>query len=145
MRPKVVKSVHYCPATRKTIERKYTDLTSLDPFPTSGVYPTKVRHGSTCFTVVTKTKLSSSFFSTTTRMKREIPWRRSLACLSTETIRPSPSRRCQRRLLLDSFLVLSRSSLTTTWWTSARCVNSDLCTPCCSAILPSHAISPPPP
>ncbi len=43
VRPKVVKSVHYCPATRKTIERKYTDLTSLDPFPTSGVYPTRVR------------------------------------------------------------------------------------------------------
>ena len=126
MRPKVVKSVHYCPATRKTIERKYTDLTSLEPFPTSGVYPTKVRHGSTCFTVITKTKLSSSSFSSTiTRMKRGIPWRRSLACLSTETTRPSASRRCQRRLLQDSFLVPSRSSLTTTWWTSARCVNSD--------------------
>jgi len=42
VRPKVVKSVHYCPATKKTIERKYTDLTSLDPFPSAGVYPTKV-------------------------------------------------------------------------------------------------------
>lgn len=42
VRPKVVKSVHFCPATKKTIERKYTDLTSLDPFPSSGVYPTKV-------------------------------------------------------------------------------------------------------
>ena len=42
VRPKVIKSVHYCPATKKTIERKYSDLTSLDPFPTSGVYPTKV-------------------------------------------------------------------------------------------------------
>ncbi len=40
--PKVVKSVHYCPATKKTIERKYSDLTSLNPFPTSGAYPTKV-------------------------------------------------------------------------------------------------------
>ena len=40
--PKVVKSVHYCPATKKTIERKYTDLTSLEPFPSSGAYPTKV-------------------------------------------------------------------------------------------------------
>ncbi len=37
-----MKSVHYCPATRKTIERKYSDLTSLDPIPTSGVYPTRV-------------------------------------------------------------------------------------------------------
>ena len=42
VRPKVVKSVHYCPATGKTMERRYTDLTSLEPFPTSAVYPTKV-------------------------------------------------------------------------------------------------------
>ncbi|XP_071496068.1 zygotic DNA replication licensing factor mcm3-like [Diadema antillarum] len=41
VRPKVVRSVHYCPATRKTMERKYTDLTSLEAFPTSSVYPTK--------------------------------------------------------------------------------------------------------
>ena len=40
--PKVVKSVHYCPATSKTIERKYSDLTSLESFPTSAAYPTKV-------------------------------------------------------------------------------------------------------
>jgi DNA replication licensing factor MCM3 len=39
--PKVVKSVHYCPATGKTIERKYSDLTSLEPFPTSSAYPTQ--------------------------------------------------------------------------------------------------------
>jgi len=41
--PKVVKSVHYCPATSKTLERKYSDLTSLESFPTSAAYPTKVR------------------------------------------------------------------------------------------------------
>jgi len=40
--PKVVKSVHYCPATSKTLERKYSDLTSLESFPTSAAYPTKV-------------------------------------------------------------------------------------------------------
>lgn len=39
--PKVVRSVHYCPATKKVIERKYTDMTSLDAFPSSSVYPTK--------------------------------------------------------------------------------------------------------
>lgn len=39
--PKVVKSVHYCPATKKYIERKYTDLTSLEAFPTTAAYPTK--------------------------------------------------------------------------------------------------------
>ena len=42
IRPKVIKSVHYCPTTKKTIERKYSDLTSLEPFPSSAVYPTKV-------------------------------------------------------------------------------------------------------
>ncbi|XP_041466825.1 zygotic DNA replication licensing factor mcm3-like [Lytechinus variegatus] len=45
VRPKVVRSVHYCPATRKTMERKYTDLTSLDAFPSSSVYPTKDDQG----------------------------------------------------------------------------------------------------
>ncbi|KAM9563488.1 DNA replication licensing factor MCM3 [Guaruba guarouba] len=41
VRPKIVRSVHYCPATKKTIERRYTDMTSLDAFPSSSVYPTK--------------------------------------------------------------------------------------------------------
>ena len=40
--PKVVRSVHYCPNTKKTLERRYTDLTSLSAFPSSTVYPTKV-------------------------------------------------------------------------------------------------------
>ena len=44
--PKVVRSVHYCPATKKTMERRYTDMTSLDARPSSGIYPTKVSlHG----------------------------------------------------------------------------------------------------
>ena len=43
--PKVVRSVHYCPATKKIIERKYTDMTSLDAFPSSSVYPTKDDEG----------------------------------------------------------------------------------------------------
>ncbi|XP_065740598.1 DNA replication licensing factor MCM3 isoform X5 [Phocoena phocoena] len=41
VRPKVVRSVHYCPATKKTIERHYSDLTTLVAFPSSSVYPTK--------------------------------------------------------------------------------------------------------
>ncbi|XP_032912698.1 DNA replication licensing factor MCM3 [Catharus ustulatus] len=41
VRPKVVRSVHYCPATKKTTERRYTDMTSLDAFPSSSIYPTK--------------------------------------------------------------------------------------------------------
>lgn len=41
VRPKIVRSVHFCPATKKTIERRYTDMTSTSAFPTSSVYPTK--------------------------------------------------------------------------------------------------------
>lgn len=41
VRPKVVRSVHYCPITDKTTERKYSDLTSLEAVPTSAAYPTK--------------------------------------------------------------------------------------------------------
>ncbi|XP_046603542.1 DNA replication licensing factor Mcm3 [Neodiprion virginianus] len=41
VRPKVVRSVHYCPATKVATERQYTDLTSFDPFPSANVYPTQ--------------------------------------------------------------------------------------------------------
>ncbi|XP_062520384.1 DNA replication licensing factor MCM3-like [Corticium candelabrum] len=41
VRPKVVKSVHYCPATKKTVERRYSDLTTLNAFPSTSAYPTK--------------------------------------------------------------------------------------------------------
>lgn len=41
IRPKIVRSVHYCPATKKIMERRYTDLTSLEAYPSSAVYPTK--------------------------------------------------------------------------------------------------------
>lgn len=49
MRPKVVRSVHYCPATKKTLERRYTDMTSYDPFPSSSIYPTKDEDGKCIF------------------------------------------------------------------------------------------------
>ena len=41
VRPKVTTSVHYCPATSKSMERNYSDLTSLDAFPTTSAYPTQ--------------------------------------------------------------------------------------------------------
>eukprot|EP00112_Aurelia_sp_Birch-Aquarium-sp1_P000473 Seg1044.9 transcript_id=Seg1044.9/GoldUCD/mRNA.D3Y31 product="Maternal DNA replication licensing factor mcm3" protein_id=Seg1044.9/GoldUCD/D3Y31 len=41
IRPKVVRSVHYCPNTKKTMERRYTDMTSLNAYPTTSAYPTK--------------------------------------------------------------------------------------------------------
>jgi DNA replication licensing factor MCM3 len=43
--PKVVRSVHYCPVTKKVMERKYQDLTSLEAFPSSSLYPTKDDEG----------------------------------------------------------------------------------------------------
>jgi len=45
VRPKVVKSVHFCPATGKTTERTYSDLTSLDAYPTTAAYPTQDEDG----------------------------------------------------------------------------------------------------
>ncbi|CAG9818374.1 unnamed protein product, partial [Phaedon cochleariae] len=39
--PKVVRSVHYCPTTKKVMERKYTDVTSFEAVPSSAVYPTQ--------------------------------------------------------------------------------------------------------
>ena len=41
VRPKVMTSVHYCPATTKTMERNYSDLTSIDAYPSSVAYPTQ--------------------------------------------------------------------------------------------------------
>merc|ERR1712142_621994 len=43
VRPKVVKSVHFCPATGKTLERVYSDLTSFDAYPSTAAYPRKMR------------------------------------------------------------------------------------------------------
>ncbi|XP_066245196.1 DNA replication licensing factor Mcm3 isoform X2 [Euwallacea similis] len=45
--PKLVRSVHFCPATKKFMERKYTDLTSLEAVPSSAIYPTKDDEGNT--------------------------------------------------------------------------------------------------
>uniref|UniRef100_A0A6P7FY64 DNA replication licensing factor MCM3 n=1 Tax=Diabrotica virgifera virgifera TaxID=50390 RepID=A0A6P7FY64_DIAVI len=39
--PKVVRSVHFCPDTKKIMERKYTDMTSFEAVPSVAVYPTK--------------------------------------------------------------------------------------------------------
>lgn len=45
IRPKVVRSVHYCPKTTKTSERRYTDMTSLSVYPSTSSYPTKDEDG----------------------------------------------------------------------------------------------------
>ncbi|XP_011500712.1 PREDICTED: DNA replication licensing factor Mcm3 [Ceratosolen solmsi marchali] len=41
VRPKIVRSVHYCSSTNSVMERAYSDLTSFDAFPTSAAYPTQ--------------------------------------------------------------------------------------------------------
>ena len=38
---KLVKSVHYCPATDKFLERRYADQTSVAPLPSVAVFPTR--------------------------------------------------------------------------------------------------------
>lgn len=60
IRPKIVRSVHYCPATKKTIERRYADMTSLDAHPTSGVYPTKVSLVTSVTTIVISVSCNSN-------------------------------------------------------------------------------------
>ncbi|KAK2586706.1 hypothetical protein KPH14_011743 [Odynerus spinipes] len=45
VKPKIVRSVHYCSTTRTVIERAYTDLTSIEAFPQSAVYPTTDEDG----------------------------------------------------------------------------------------------------
>lgn len=98
VRPKVVKSVHYCPATGKTMERKYTDLTSLEPFPTSAVYPTRVSPPPSCLVLL------HTVCVCVCRMKMAIHWRQNMASQCTETTRPSVSRRPLRGPLQASCL-----------------------------------------
>lgn len=43
--PKIARSTHYCPATKKSTDRVYSDLTSLVAYPTTSVYPTKDEDG----------------------------------------------------------------------------------------------------
>lgn len=45
VRPKVVKSVHYCAETKQMLSREYRDSTSLSGMPTSSVYPTRDENG----------------------------------------------------------------------------------------------------
>lgn len=45
VKPKILKSVHYCPATKKTIERRHYDLSSLEYHPNSHVLETKDEDG----------------------------------------------------------------------------------------------------
>lgn len=45
VRPKVMKSMHYCPATAKFTTKEYRDLTSLGGIATGSAYPTKDPEG----------------------------------------------------------------------------------------------------
>ncbi|XP_031481612.1 DNA replication licensing factor MCM3 homolog 3 [Nymphaea colorata] len=45
VRPKVVKSVHFCPSTGEFMSREYRDITSSVGLPTGSVYPTRDDNG----------------------------------------------------------------------------------------------------
>uniref|UniRef100_A0A803MDR7 DNA replication licensing factor MCM3 n=1 Tax=Chenopodium quinoa TaxID=63459 RepID=A0A803MDR7_CHEQI len=45
VRPKVVKSVHFCPSTGRFTSREYRDITSSTGLPTGSVYPTRDENG----------------------------------------------------------------------------------------------------
>ncbi|CAL9039492.1 DNA replication licensing factor MCM3 [Musa acuminata AAA Group] len=45
VRPKVVRSVHYCPTTEQFTTREYRDITSMVGLPTGSVYPTRDENG----------------------------------------------------------------------------------------------------
>ncbi|KAL4563623.1 hypothetical protein LXL04_027668 [Taraxacum kok-saghyz] len=45
VRPKVVKSVHFCPSTNQFTSREYRDITSTMGLPTGSVYPTRDDNG----------------------------------------------------------------------------------------------------
>nr|CAB3461188.1 unnamed protein product [Digitaria exilis] len=45
VRPKVVKSVHFCPVTGQFLSREYRDITSFVGLPTGSVYPTRDDNG----------------------------------------------------------------------------------------------------
>ncbi|KAG0469228.1 hypothetical protein HPP92_018556 [Vanilla planifolia] len=45
VRPKLVKSVHYCPTTSQFTSREYRDITSMIGLPTGSVYPTRDDNG----------------------------------------------------------------------------------------------------
>ncbi|XP_017762088.1 PREDICTED: DNA replication licensing factor Mcm3 [Eufriesea mexicana] len=45
VRPKVVRSVHYCSTTKTVMERAYSDFTSFEAFPQSAIYPTADEDG----------------------------------------------------------------------------------------------------
>ncbi|KAK6917209.1 MCM OB domain [Dillenia turbinata] len=45
VRPKVVKSVHFCPTTGNFLSREYRDITSNMGLPTGSVYPTRDENG----------------------------------------------------------------------------------------------------
>jgi DNA replication licensing factor MCM3 len=42
--PKVVRTVHYCPATNKFLTRSYRDMTTIGGIPTGATYPTRDAH-----------------------------------------------------------------------------------------------------
>lgn len=109
MYPKVVKSVHYCPATGATQTRMYTDMTSLAAFPSSSVYPTQVRIE---LTLTVMNAESMYKFDFRIRMTMEIYWRQNTDFQCTRITKCSRFKKCQRnhrQVRLFNFVFLMSS------------------------------------
>ena len=94
VRPKVVKSVHYCEEEDRFFFREYRDqTTSAGAAATSSVYPTEdeEKHP-VCVTYLVKISLLIPFSSSP-----------NMDIARTETIKQSPSRKCQRGHQLDNY------------------------------------------
>lgn len=71
VRPKVVKSVHYCPLTQQSIQREYRDGTSFTGMPTGSTYPRKDENGN-----LLETEFGLSTYSDTQKLVvQEMPER----------------------------------------------------------------------
>lgn len=74
VRPKVVKSVHWCEATNSFTSREYRDASSIEGLPTSTVYPTRDEQGNLLTTQVPREKKGGAtgrlYFESVHRLSR---------------------------------------------------------------------------
>ena len=114
----VVRSVHYCPATEKTIERRYGDATSYVPIPKYGISFLIYRNPKlslldrrACIQRRTRTRIHSklNLDSANTRLINR------LINPNSRTIKLSPCKSSQNALPPANFLEESTLSLTAIW------------------------------
>ena len=102
VRPKVHKSVHYCPSTGKQVTREYHDATSFVAAPTGSTYPTEVRKKNNTNLVFPVCRLRV-FCRVTRRTKKGTSLRRSLVCQRIAITRRLACRRYLRQRRRASF------------------------------------------